>query len=227
MHPQMHNGEGPKCRQASCTAFPAHHEAAIRRLEPGKGPLRLEPWPRDGDRAAPRFRGLPDVLRDLRSDPALTELLAQGLRLLALIRREPRGAFPRASGMACAPMDGVPERPDWRAFSSMGWREALGQGPASTRRQPMEQEALAWPTPGPPLTPALPRGTQRPPRRPTPRASSRAPGPPPTPGPASPPGCHPPANAVTSDRRHAWKPRAVPAGYHPSDSRCSRGPTRC
>lgn len=158
MHPQMNNCQGQKCRKASCKAFPAHHQAAILLLEPGKGPLRLEPWHRYVERSAPMFLGLPDALRDLRADPALTELLAQGWRITACIRREHLGAFPWASGMACAPMDGVQERQDLRAFIPMGGRDALGQGHAITRRQTMAQDALALTTPGNLLTPSFPGG---------------------------------------------------------------------
>jgi hypothetical protein len=120
---------------AGCYAFPAHHQSAIFLLEPGQGPLGLEPWYDDFNRSAPMLLGLPDALRNLRTDPTLAELLAHGLHIIPFIRREPLQAFPGVVGMAGAHPDGIQQREDLRLFIAIGRREAPRQGYAIARRE--------------------------------------------------------------------------------------------
>ena len=62
------------------------------------------------DGPAPRFLRLPDAFGDLRPNAAAAELLAQGFRIVAFIRREDFGAFPRASTVAGPQMDRIQQR---------------------------------------------------------------------------------------------------------------------
>src|SRR5687767_2977109 len=96
LHPEMDGGQGQQRGEADRKPLPSDDQPAVRLLEPGQGPLSLEPRDVHLDGSASRvFRG-PDAFRDLRPEAASAELLTEGVRLVALIRHEDLGPFPGA-----------------------------------------------------------------------------------------------------------------------------------
>src|SRR5713226_1786366 len=88
MNPDVNSGDGQKRLKACGNPLPTHHQAAVFLLEPGKRPLGLESRHHFLDRSASIFLGLPDLLRDVRPNPTLPQLLAERFRIIALIRCE-------------------------------------------------------------------------------------------------------------------------------------------
>jgi hypothetical protein len=105
--PNVGRGKSQECLEACGDALPADDQATVFLLKPGKGPLRLEPWDDLFDRSATMFIGLPDALRDLRSDPALPEVLAERFGILPFIRRDDAQPFAGTASVACADLDRI------------------------------------------------------------------------------------------------------------------------
>ena len=216
LDPDMDRGDCQKRVKAGGDALPAHHQATILLLEPGKGPLGLEP--RDGllDRPATVFLGLPDALRELRPDPPLPELLPQRFGIIAFIGRDHLEAFARAPSFAGADLHGIKQRQHLCPLVPIGWRRVVGQGHAAPLRETVAQDPLALAPARDALAATLARGKKRHPRRHTPSASCLIPLQSPECGLAWRPACHPRATVATTDAARSSTPTAARAGHHTS-----------
>src|SRR5262245_59361880 len=153
MAPNVEGGHRQERLAACRPAFPADDQAAGYLLAPGTRARGLESRQHVFDSSAPVLLRLPDPRRALRPDTPLPELLPQRFRLLALRRRKDFEALARTPPLARAALHGIKPRPLLYPLVPIGWRDAVGQGPATRLREPVEQ------APG-----ALPRARRPPPQ---------------------------------------------------------------
>src|SRR5262245_11903880 len=123
----------------------ASKQAAILFLEPSKGPLGLEPRDDFFDRSATLFLALPDALGQLGSDPTLAQGLAQGFRIIPLIRRDDLQAFARAAPLARVDLDRIEQRHHLGTLIPVGGCRAVRQRHAVALGEAVDQDALALP----------------------------------------------------------------------------------
>src|SRR5919205_554217 len=97
LDPDMDRSDCQERVKTDSKALPANYQATILLLEPGKGPLGLEPRDDLLDRPATVFLGLPDPLRELCPDPPFPELLPERLGIIPFIRCDHLETFPWAT----------------------------------------------------------------------------------------------------------------------------------
>src|SRR5690349_17971506 len=199
MDPNVNRGESQECVETCGDALPADDQATVFLLKPGKGPLSLEPWHHLCDGPTTIFLGLPDALRDLRSDPSLPELLAQRFRIIPFIRGDDAQPFAGTAPFARADLDRIKQRQHLCPLVPIGRRSAVGQGHAAALGQAVDENPFAFPAAGDALAAPLPRGKKRHPRRHTPNESCHVLRQYRESAPAWRPKCHPPATVATSD----------------------------
>src|SRR5215831_19143919 len=144
--------------EAGSETFPAHDQAAVLALEPGNRPLGLEA--RDGlfDGPPTRLADLPHPLRDLSSDPALSESPAEVFGILPFLRRQDLEPFARSASCARADAQGCQPREDLGPLGAIGRRGARGQRHAHTLCEAVDADAFALPAIRQALTAAFARG---------------------------------------------------------------------
>jgi hypothetical protein len=130
-----------------------HHQATVCLLEPGKGPLGLESWDDLFHWSPTIFLGLPDALRELRPEPTLPELLAEGLCSIPFVCRDVLETLAGAPCFAWAPLDRLEPWEDLGALIPVGRCEAMCPRHPVALGEAVDEEALALPPVGNALAP--------------------------------------------------------------------------
>jgi hypothetical protein len=219
MDPHVNHGQGKKRIEACGESFPAHDQAPVLPLKPGKRPLGLVARDNRFDRPPARFAALPHPFGNLGTDPAAAEAMPEVFGVIPLIHRQHLEAFPWSASFAGAGMERIQQRDDLGPFVAIGRRRARGQWHASPVRETMDEDTLAFSAIGDSLTAPFARGkrSHRPRRIAT--ESSRVPRPARAGALASPRGCRRPASAAATDARRSWRPIGGREGDHTSGSR--------
>ncbi len=100
LNPDMYDSNGQKRVEADRATLPADDQATVFFLEPGEGALGLESRHIHFERSAAWLSPLPDSFRQLGSDAASAELLAQGFGVIAFVCRKDLWTFTRAAALA-------------------------------------------------------------------------------------------------------------------------------
>jgi hypothetical protein len=98
MDPHVNDGDGEKRVEAGAETFPADNQAPVLALEPRKRLLSLQARDILFEGAPTWFFDFPDPFRNLRPDPALPEAMAEGFRVVPLIRRDDLEPLTRVNG---------------------------------------------------------------------------------------------------------------------------------
>ncbi len=96
----MDYGNGQKRVAADRATLPADDKATVFFLEPGECALGLEARHIHLERSASRLSGLPDPFRQLGTDAALTDPLAQSFGVVAFVCRKDLQTFTRSAAFA-------------------------------------------------------------------------------------------------------------------------------
>jgi hypothetical protein len=126
VNPDLDDGDGQKRIEADRATLPANRQATVLFLEPGEGALRLESGHIHLERSAAWLAGFPDPFRQLRTDAASAELLAQRFGVLTLVRRKDLRTCARAAARAGVDGHRLQERHDLRPLVPVGRRRAGG-----------------------------------------------------------------------------------------------------
>jgi hypothetical protein len=98
MDPHVNDGDCEKRVKAGAETFPADNQAAVLALQPRKRSLSLKAGDILFEGAPTWFFDFPDPFRNLRPDPALPEAMAEGFRVVPLIRRDDLEPLARVNG---------------------------------------------------------------------------------------------------------------------------------
>jgi hypothetical protein len=160
----MNHRDGKKRVAAYRETFPAHDQAAVFALDPGKRPFGLEA--RDGvlDRMPVQLCGLPHPCEKLGADPASATALAKIFGIISFSRRHHFDPLARSAPFTRADAEGVRQREDLGALVPIGWGRACGQRHTSGIHEAMAEDALAFPAIGKTLTAAFASGKKSHPR---------------------------------------------------------------
>jgi hypothetical protein len=107
MNPDVNGSESQERVEARGKALPPDHQTTILLLKPGKCPLSLKPRGHFLNRPTPVFLGLPDPLRELRSETTLASLLPKRFGILPFLRRDDLQAFTGAAPFPCPHLDRI------------------------------------------------------------------------------------------------------------------------
>jgi hypothetical protein len=162
MNPDVNGSDSQQRVEARGKALPPHHQTTILLLKPGEGPLGLQPRDHFLDRPAPVFLGLPDPLRDLRSDTPLASLLPKRFGIIASIRRDDLQGFPGAAPFTGPPLDRIQAREHLRPFVPSGRGGPVRQGHPVALGEAVDEHPFAFPPAGDALAPTLARGEKAP-----------------------------------------------------------------
>ena len=141
--------------EACRKTFPAHNQATVFALAPGKRPLSLETRHILFDRSPPRLFGVPHPFGDLRADPTSAEAPAEVFGVIALVGRQYLEPFARSAACARADAEGIQQREDLGALVPIGGRGARRQRHDRGIREAVDEDALAFPAISHPLTAAF------------------------------------------------------------------------
>ena len=153
MDPDMDRSASQKRLKAGGNTLPTHHQATVFLLEPGKGPLGLESWDDLFHWSPTIFLGLPDALRELRPEPTLPELLAEGLCSIPFVCRDVLETLAGAPCCAWAPLDRLEPWEDLGALIPVGRCDAMCPRHPVALGEAVDEEALALPPVGNALAP--------------------------------------------------------------------------
>jgi hypothetical protein len=199
----VNHGYGKKRVEAGGEPFPAHDEAAVLPLKPGKRPLDLVARDVRLDRPSPWFAALPYPFGNLGPDPASAEAMPEVFGVIPFIHCQNLEAFARSAPFAGVEVEGIQQRHDLSPLIPIGRRRACGQWHTCPVCEGMNEDTFAFSAIGDLLTAACARGkrSHRPHRSAT--ESTRVLRPAPADGLARPRGSHRPASAAATDGRHS------------------------
>jgi hypothetical protein len=203
MDPHVNHGNSKKRVEARGDTFPAHDQAAILPLKPGKCPLDLEARDSLFDRPPPRFAALPHPFGNLGPDATGAEAMTEVFGIIPLICRQHLEAFTWSAPCARANVEGIQQRDDLGPLVTIGRRRARGQRHARGVREAVDEDACAFSAIGDALTATFARGKKSHPHHRIATESARAPRPALADGLAWPRGSHRLASAATTDVRHS------------------------
>jgi hypothetical protein len=158
LDPDMNDSDGQKRGEARREPLPAHGQAAVLFLKPGKGPLGLEAGHVALDRSSPWGLVLPDPFGNLCPDASGAELLTQGFGVIAFVRRKDLQALPGAPPLAGLQPDRIQQGDHLGPLVAIGWGRTGGQGHTRGLGQAMDENPLALPPRATPSPPPLPGG---------------------------------------------------------------------
>jgi hypothetical protein len=158
LDPHRDRGNGKECSEAGCEPLPTDDPAAILLLEPDQRALGLEARDLLLDRPPPQRLGLPDPRGDLHPDPPVPELLAPGVGIVPVVRRDDLQAFAGAPPLAGLEADRIPQGEHLGALVTVRRRRTGGQGHPRAIGEPVDEHACTCAAPGDPLTAACARG---------------------------------------------------------------------
>jgi hypothetical protein len=150
MNPHVNHGHGKKRVEACGETFPAHDQAAVLPLKPGKRPLDLVARDLLLDRPPSRLVALPHPFGNLGPDTASAEAMTEVFGIIPLIHCQNREAFPWSASFAGADVEGIQPRHDLSPLVAIGRRRACGQWHARPVRAAMDEDTFAFPAIGDP-----------------------------------------------------------------------------